>query len=164
MKTEVKRSNWSRFCKRFTSLNQYRPVKVRIRRNGNKETEITTETPLMGIALTKRGRFIDGVELFTAQTDPDRLSRPAISIKEPVKIVSEKDKNKNDNWLMVEASDGTQVQIDLAGEKDFGQVHTVVEKLAYTMYERRGHQTGHDAEDWLEAERLITETADHLRH
>ena len=27
--------------------------------------------------------------------------------------------------------------------------------LAYSMYERRGRQDGHDIEDWIEAEKMI---------
>jgi hypothetical protein len=160
MATVVKRNNWSRFCKRFTSLNQYRPVRVRVKRNGRSEDQVSLEAPLMGIALAKKGRYIDGVELFTAQTDPDRLARPAISIKEPVRIISDRGKSNSDNWLVVEGKDGTEVRLDLSGDQQTREYRSAVEKLAYTMYERRGYQPGHDTEDWLEAERLITETAD----
>ena len=35
------------------------------------------------------------------------------------------------------------------------ELHRRIARKAYELYERRGHQHGHDREDWLEAERLI---------
>ncbi|UCG63329.1 MAG: DUF2934 domain-containing protein [Candidatus Zixiibacteriota bacterium] len=116
----------------------------------------------MGIALSKKGRIIDGIDLFTTVTDPESLTRPTISIKEPVKIISDTDETKKDLSLYVEAKDGTRVTIELAAETDSSRLHTCVEKLAYNIYERRGHQGGHDVDDWLEAEQLISATAHQL--
>ncbi|MDD5495844.1 MAG: DUF2934 domain-containing protein [Candidatus Omnitrophica bacterium] len=31
----------------------------------------------------------------------------------------------------------------------------LIEKKAYELYEKRGRKSGHSAEDWLEAERII---------
>ena len=157
MSSEVRRNTWSRFCKRFNSLNRYRPVSVRVKQNGSKEVEVSHDTPLVGIAITKSGRYIDGIELFTAQSDPESLSRPIVSIKQPVRILSEKDDEKKDNWLMIESDDGSQLKIELSGDTDHGKHRTYVEKLAYSMYERRGYQSGQDVDDWLEAERRLEE-------
>ena len=162
MATEVSRSNWSRFIKRFNFTNQYRPVRIRVKQKGAGEVEISRDDPLMGIVLTKRGRFIDGVALFTAKNDPDKLAEPTILLKGPVKISSDRDKTKKDLWLSVEGKDGTRIKMELAGDRDTQKVRSCVEKLAYTIYERRGHQGGHDMEDWLEAERLLSDTANQL--
>ena len=161
MKTEVKRTYWSRFLKRFNSTNQYRPVSVRVK-NGKDEKQVSTDIPLIGVALSKKGRTIDGIDLFTTKTDPESLTRPTVSVKEPVKIIANTDKTKKDLSLYVEAKDGTKVTIELAAEGDSGRLRTCVEKLAYNIYEQRGHQTGHDVDDWLEAERLISDTANQL--
>lgn len=162
MTTEVKRTNWSRFVKRFNSMNQYRPATVRVKRRGAGEVVLRDDTPLMGIALAKKGRVISGIDLFTIQPDPERLSQPTIRVEEPVKILANQDESKNDNWLMVEGDDGTQLRIELRTDEGEQQYRSTVEKLAYTMYERRGHQCGHDIDDWLEAERLISQTATRL--
>ncbi len=161
MKTEVKRTNWSRFLKRFNSTNQYRPVSIRVK-NGKNETQVSTDTPLMGVALSKKGRIIEGIDLFTTVTDPESLTRPTISIREPVKIVADTDESKRDLRLFVEGKDGTRLTIELSGEGDSGRLHPYVEKLAYSIYERRGHRGGRDFDDWLEAERLITQAAHQL--
>ena len=162
MATEVKRTNWSRFCKRFNSLNQYRPVTVRVKHKGTDEIEVSHEDPLIGIALTKRGRLIDGVNLYTTQTDPDKLAEPAVTIKEPVKITADKDDTKKDVRLAIESKGGTTVRIELSRDENTDRLHSTLEKLAYTLYERRGHTCGRDVDDWLEAERLITQTASTL--
>lgn len=36
-------------------------------------------------------------------------------------------------------------------------VHARVSALAYSFYERRGHEHGHDVEDWIQAEKTILE-------
>lgn len=162
MATEVKRTNWSRFCRRFNSLNQYRPVTVRVRHKGTDEIEISHEDPLIGISLTKRGRFIDGVSLYTTQTDPDRLTEPAITVKEPVKIVADQDDTNQDVRLDIEGKSGTLVRIELSRDQSTDRLHSTLEKLAYTIYERRGYTSGREIEDWLEAERLINRTAGSL--
>ena len=74
MTTEVKRTNWSRFVKRFNSSNKYRPATVRLKRQGTDEIVLRDGAPLMGIALAKKGRLISGIDLFTIQPDPERLS------------------------------------------------------------------------------------------
>ena len=162
MNSEVRRNTWSRFCKRFSSLNRYRPVSVRVKQNGKKEIEVSHDTPLVGIAITKKGRYIDGIELFTAQPDPERLNQPAVSIKQPVRITSKKDDEKKDYWLMIESDDGSQMKIELSEDTDFGKHRSYVEKLAYSMYERREYRSGGDVDDWLEAERRLDEVAHQL--
>ncbi len=162
MAAEVKRTNWSRFCKRFNSLNQYRPVTVRVKHKGTDEIEVSHEDPLIGIALSKRGRLIYGVNLYTTQTDPDKLVEPAVTIKEPVKITADKDETKRDVRLAIESKGGTTVRIELSNDENTDRLRSTVEKLAYTIYERRGYESGREVEDWLEAERLIDQTANTL--
>lgn len=156
--TEVKRNNWSRFCKKFNVSNQYRQTTVSVRRRNKNVIKISEHSPLMGITIAKRGRFIDGIDLFTAQHDPGRLAEPILSIKEPVRITLEKDDSGMDNRLSVESKDGSVASIVLLGEKDGRQYHTLVEKLAYSIGEHRGFAPGGDQEDWFEAERKIKET------
>jgi hypothetical protein len=37
-----------------------------------------------------------------------------------------------------------------------------VAALAYSLYERRGHEHGHDVEDWIQAEKAILEETGRL--
>ena len=39
------------------------------------------------------------------------------------------------------------------------EIRTRIERLAYTLYQQRGHQDGYDWEDWLEAERRVQAAA-----
>ena len=157
MTSEIKRSNWSRFFKKFNQTNQLRHTTIRMKhRNGN-EVEINQNSPFIGIAINKKGRLIDGIEVFTGQHDPDRLSEPVVSIKQPVRIVLEKDKDGADNHLLVEGKDGTVASVFLSGKNTPEQYQAFVEKLAYSMYERRGFTPGSDIDDWIEAEKKIKE-------
>ena len=38
-----------------------------------------------------------------------------------------------------------------------GDLYARVAALAYSFYERRGHEHGHDVEDWVQAEQTILE-------
>ena len=155
MTTEIKRSNWSRFCRRFNTTNQYRRATVTMK-DGANEAEVDRDIAFMGMAITKKGRFIEGIQLFTAHTDPTRLSEPTITVREPIRITIQKDKRRAGDALVIQSKDGTEARIGLDGEKDPQQHHSLVEKVAYTMYEQRGYTTGNDVDDWLEAERRVS--------
>ncbi len=157
MGVEIKRNGWSRFCKKFNETNQLRHAAVRVKHRDDGEVAIDRGSPFMGIAIAKKGRLIDGVELFTGQSDPDKLTEPLVVVKEPVRITLEKDHNDMDNCLSVEGKDGTVAEVVLSGEKVAGQYHSLIQKLAYSMYERRGFTPGNDVEDWLEAEKKVRE-------
>ena len=38
-----------------------------------------------------------------------------------------------------------------------GSLQEEIERVAYDLYEQRGRIDGHDLEDWLEAERIVTQ-------
>ena len=157
MTNEIKRNNWSRFCKKFNVTNQFRMVTVYVQKSDGREVILNQSSPFLGITLSKKGRFIDGVELFTGQADPDQISQPTVTVTKPVKVMLEKDSRGMDHNLAVESEDGTRVRVDFFGEKDLRQCQTLIEKVAYSMYEKRGFTTGNDVEDWLSAERKIRE-------
>ncbi len=153
---EIKRNTWSRFCKKFNVDNQFRQATIQVKDNRQNVT-VNQEVPFLGIAVTKKGRFIDSIDLFTGQYDPDKLSKPFVRINQPVRILLEKKEDGLDSCLSVESKDGTIAQIELVGQKDPQQYYTIVEKVAYSMYERRGYQPGNEVNDWLEAERKVKE-------
>ena len=41
-------------------------------------------------------------------------------------------------------------------------IHDEIARVAYELYRKRGRAHGHDLEDWLEAEKIVTEK--HERH
>ena len=158
MSTEIKRKVWSQFCKKFNASNQYRLANVSVKTKGRNAVEVDRDAPFMGIALARNGRLIDGIELYTGKYDPDKLKEPIISIKQPDKVLLETDDTGADGRLTVRTKDGTEVNISLSGQKDPERHRSLVEKMAYTMYERRGYQTGREFDDWVEAEKRVKET------
>jgi len=157
MTKEVKRNTWSKFCKQFSTANQFRPTDIQIKQKGrNGNTRVSTY-PFLGVTLEKKGRLIDGVRLHTGSWNPDELSASVISIKKPDKMMIEKNKDGRDSRLVVQSKDGLEARIELNGERDDGQYWGYVEKVAYSLYERRGYTPGNDQGDWYEAERKVKE-------
>lgn len=162
MRVEIKRNNWGRFRKKFNTSNKYRRSVLSVKSKDREGIEICCDYPFMGIAITKKGRLIDGVDFFACQHDPNNLNQPILSLKEPVMIAVEKDEHGSDTCLMVESKDGTIVSMSLSGKNNPQQFRSVVEMMAYNLSEQRGFNPGHDTDDWCEAERRIRDTEQQL--
>lgn len=154
---EIKRNTWSKFCKSFSSENQYRWMSVYCADKMQEQGNSIAYSPFMGLAIEKKGRLIDGIQLFAGWTDPEQITRPVLTIKDPANVTVEKDSDGQDQRLVIKSKGGLETTVDLAGTKDFWQQHEFVEKIAYTLYERRGCQHGNDWGDWLKAEDLVRE-------
>ena len=63
-------------------------------------------------------------------------------------------KNKGTTGEKTGATNGTRLRDELV---------QCVSRQAYEFYEQRGSEPGHDIEDWLEAERLVLEQAQHRK-
>jgi len=157
MNKEIKRNAWSKFCKKFSGDNRYREVKIRMRDNRKKEVNTIEQFPFMGLTLAKKGRLIDGLQFFVGWGDAERVLAPVADIREPLKVNLKVDKQGRDEQLQVVAKDGTELYIELDGEPDQNRQRSLVEKVAYSMYEKRGFTPGDDRTDWLEAERKVKE-------
>nr|MBN2277609.1 DUF2934 domain-containing protein [candidate division Zixibacteria bacterium] len=72
----------------------------------------------------------------------------------------ETDDHGFDARLKVKTKDGTEATIDLNGGVSTNQGRQLVEKVAYSLYERRGYTNGNDLGDWLEAEHKVREAED----
>lgn len=154
MKNEIKRNHWSRFLKKFNSANQYRRTALSVRHSRDNADNIEMG-PFMGVALSKKGRFIDGVQFLTGAWDKDTVARPAMTIKDPAQIVLEKDDDGRDSILRIRSNDGIEANLRLSGEPQIDQCRKVVEKVAYSMFEKRGYSHGDDMRDWYEAEQKV---------
>lgn len=154
MLKEIKRSGWSKFCKKFSADNRYRQINVLIVRDNEDLDALVLEGPFMGLAIEKKGRFIDGILLYSGWPDAEFVTRPLISFKQPDRILLEKNEDGQDERLTVHTKEGIDAVIQLTGEID---QNLVVEKVAYSIYERRGHSHGFDSGDWFEAVRRVKE-------
>ena len=154
---EISRNTWVKFCKKFSLNNQYRLFNVNVINKDKSNGKIIWDSPFMGLELEKKGRFIDGLRLFSAWADPQSAALPIALFKKPVKLILEKDDEGNDCKLMVHTKDDTQAVIELISDRDPNQHQVLIEKVAYSIYERRGYSQGNDHVDWAEAERKVAE-------
>lgn len=161
MDKEIKRNDWSRFCKRFTADNQYRPTRMSVKRRGNDTTAMEIY-PFMGIALSKKGRSIDGVQFYTGCWNPESVVEPIVTVTNPANMRLEKDTLGHDTALRIRSKDGVEVCLELTGDKNVEMTRHLVEKVAYAMYECRGYGPGNDWKDWFEAEHRVHEAEMHL--
>jgi hypothetical protein len=49
------------------------------------------------------------------------------------------------------------MKLDPAAKSSSAHLYDRVAALAYSFYERRGHEHGHDVEDWIQAEKAVLE-------
>ncbi len=155
---EISRSSWAKFCKKFSTDNRYRLFNVDVAKRDHSDGKIVWESPFMGLELEKNGRLINGLRLFSAWADPQYAAQSIASFKQPTKLMLEKDKQGNDCKLTVHTKDGTRATVELISGKDPNQHRVLVEKVAYSIYERRGYSHGNDQVDWIEAEKKVAET------
>ena len=158
MTKEIKRNIWSKFCRQFSMTNQYRQTNILVCHKENKGKVKTTTYPLLGMSLLKKGRLIDGIRFCSGSWDSDRMTEPVAELKSPNKMILEQDKNGRDKRLTIETKDKARVCIEMQGDRDNDQYYNYIEKIAYSLYERRGYDRGNDQGDWYEAEKRVKET------
>ena len=156
MTKEVKRNQWAQFFRKFNASNQYRHVRVSFRDKDSAREFPLYENPFLGLALEKKGRLIDGVQFYAGRADSDIVSEPVISLKQPERILVEKDETGSERRITIKTRDGLEATADL-GDYDSEKGRRLVEKVAYSIYQKRGGRHGNDADDWLEAERKVRE-------
>ena len=155
MTQEIKRNRWSQFFRKFNAANQYRQSTISVEKNGEKKAEVNANAPFLGIAVSKKGRLIDSVNIFSGRFDPEKISEPVISVRQPAKVEVEKDDDGTFGCFAVHSDDGSIARVELTGEKKHDLFHTYVEQVAYRIAESRGFAPGNPVEDWLEAEKMI---------
>jgi len=155
MKKEIRRNEWSRFCRQFSARNQYRSAKLRVQAGSRKE-QIRDETaPLLGMSIEKKGRLIDGIQIVALGWEADRVATPLMSLKQPSEVFIERDRSGTDTRLEIRAKDGSKATVDLMDAVDPQVKQRLVERVAYSIYEKSGHSHGDDVDHWLEAESRI---------
>ena len=154
MADEIKKTDWLHFCKSFNAANQYRPNKL-IVKGKNKDVSSMSLVPFMGMSLSKKGRTIGALQMCAGRAHSEAIAEPVMTIKEPERIFVEKDKRGIDTRLRVWSKDGTEVSLELTGDKETDQFQRLVEEVAYFLFEHRGHASGQEMGDWFEAERLV---------
>lgn len=156
MTKQIKRNSWSRFCKQFSASNQFRPAQVKVKKTkGRKIMDATECFPLLGMTLAKKGRLIDGIQLFAGRADVDSPAEPVLTIRNPAEVILEQSKSGHDSLLKIKSKDGFEATVEIQQAENLYQ--ELLEKVAYGLYERRGASHGDDHNDWYEAERKLGE-------
>ena len=155
MTKEIRRIYWMRFCKKFNQTNQYRRASVRLKTDSHGVTTIGSQQLFLGISITRKGRLIDGVALYTGQFDSSPSSKPHVMIQDADRITSIKGKDGDDRSLKVTSRDGSVLEILLEGAPDHDQQHAIIGRLAYSIAEEQGFPADRDTDNCLEAERQV---------
>ena len=162
MFTDIKKTNWLQFCKKFNLSNQYRLMGVRIE---NESTGFVIEMEssiFLGFAVSKRGRWIEEISLIAGSKNPNNIAEPIASIFQPLTMSVMKDEMEVDSHLKITGTDGTTMSLLLNSEQNPQLRHTLKEEIAHSVFERRGCNHGCDLDDWDKAEKIITEAEHEL--
>jgi hypothetical protein len=160
MSTEIKRGEWPRFYRKFNAANLYRPARLLVVEPDGGRT-IVCPAPFMGIALTREGRKINGIQFLAGQADAERIVEPIITVADPSRVTLDCDDDGLDYRLHIQSqTDSREVVLELTGARQSSQ--GLVAKVAYSLYERRGYAHGNDRDDWHEAERKVREVETQL--
>lgn len=158
MHKEIKRNNWSRFCKKFSQDNQYRQATIYCNEGNGFQMNLGSDYPLLGIVIEKKGRYIDGVQLLAGRGDADLVAEPVFSIKQPKQIAVTSDESGTIQSLEISSKDGSTMRVDFQGEAAVDQQRALVQKVAYSLFSQHGNSNGRDFDDWLEAEQRVKRT------
>ncbi|MCP4704850.1 MAG: DUF2934 domain-containing protein [candidate division Zixibacteria bacterium] len=157
MAKEIRRGQWAQFIRKFNTDNQYRQINIKYK-NSEKNKEIALDNrPFIGLALEKKGRFIKGIQFFAGRGDAITIAEPILTINDPERIIVEKNSQGFDFRLIIKTKDSYEIVADL-GNHDYEQVKHLIEKVAYSIYVKRGGWHGADTDDWQQAEQKVHET------
>ncbi len=156
MTTEIRRNSWSRFCRTFSENNQYRHTSVVLAESSRKRVPVAECIPFVGLALEKKGRFIDGFKLYAFSRDQETHAEPIVTIKQPSQVLLERDRQGRDTRLHIKAKDGTEAVVELLGRRDDENSSHFAQEIAYALFEQRGYDHGRHLDDWYEAEQRLT--------
>ena len=154
---EIRRGQWAQFFRKFNAENQYRQIHITYRDSDNNKEIFLDGWPFIGLALEKKGRFIDGIQFFAGRDDVFNIAEPILTTKDPERIIVEKDNQGNDLRLTITTKDAYEIVAEL-GPHDYEQVKHLIEKIAYSIYVKRGGRHGADTDDWQKAEKKVHET------
>ena len=154
---EIRGGQWAQFLRRFNAENQYRQVHITYKESDtNKEISLENR-PFIGLALEKKGRFIEGIQFFAGRGDASNIAEPILTIKDPERIMVEKDNLGHDFRMTIKTKDSYEI-VAILGPHDYKQVKNLIEEVAYSIYVKRGGLHGADTDDWQQAEKKVYET------
>lgn len=154
---EIRRAQWAQFFRKFSRENHYRQIHICYKDSeGQKEIQLD-DHPFIGLALAKNGRLISGIQFYAGRGDASNVAEPVLTVQNPERVVLEKDDNGHDRRIYITTKDLNEVNAYI-GDRDDRLARHLVEKVAYSLYVKRGGSHGADGDDWREAEKKVRET------
>jgi hypothetical protein len=154
---EIKRGQWAQFLRKFSADNHYRRINISYNDSGGRKETTFDNRPFLGLALEKKGRFINGIQFFAGRGDSEKIAEPVLAISDPDRIIVEKDENDQDRRVTIRTKDRREMIVNI-GPRDEKQARHLIEKVAYSIYLKRGGQHGAHSDDWHKAEKKVKET------
>ncbi|SYZ74472.1 hypothetical protein TRIP_C90100 [Candidatus Zixiibacteriota bacterium] len=159
MVKEITKNSWPKFFRTFNSANLYRLADISIIDKNESSNRVASNLTFLGLGLEKKGRLIDSLRFFAGSWNPEKPAESFLAVRQPSKIFVEKDDRGFDRTVRVQAKDGTEAIMHLSGDS---RPEPLVEKVAYSIYEKRGRSDGNDMGDWLQAEKIVKKTQESL--
>ena len=152
---EIKKSDWTKFIKKFNASNQYRSATISTKDNQGNFNILKENSLFTGILLEKQGRQFTSAELCCSKYDAKELFEAVTSIDNPLKLTLRKEESGLDESLALFNKDQNIVLIKFTSSNKAELYHQYVEKIAYAIGENRGFEPGGEIGDWLDAENKI---------
>ena len=157
MTKDIRRAQWAKTFRKFNRENHYRRINVTYKDNNGSHEICFDNRPFIGLALEKAGRLISGIQFFAGIGDIDHVVEPVLTVKNPERVVIESDDDGTVRQIVITTKD-LHEETAYLGEYDDSQERHLVERVAYSLYQKRGGGHGADFDDWSEAERKVRET------
>jgi len=154
---EIRRAQWAQFLRKFSADNHYRQINISFNDSDGRKEKSLNGHPFLGLALEKKGRFINSIQFFAGRGDSEKIAEPVLAVGNPDRIIVEKDEDGLDRRVTIRTKDLREVTVNI-GSRDEEQARHLIEKVAYSLYLKRGGQHGAHSDDWHEAEKKAKET------
>ncbi|MBA2848224.1 DUF2934 domain-containing protein [Thermosulfuriphilus ammonigenes] len=151
-KERILKKEWKNFLKEFNGANQFRPVRLLV-----DEHLVAENLPFMGIAYEEKTKT---VEFYVGGMDADHIDHLIHSLRSPRAIYALKEDGRL-LGLEVQSAKDPKAAVEFIGEPEEAQrtKHELIQKIAYSLYEKRGREAGREKEDWYQAEELVAKMA-----
>ncbi|WP_456434037.1 DUF2934 domain-containing protein [Thermosulfuriphilus sp.] len=151
-KDRILKKDWPEFLRGFNAENQFRPVRLLV-----DEHLMAEGLPFMGIVHEEKNKT---VEFYVGGTDADHVEHLIHSLRSPRAIYALKEDGRILGLEVQSARDPKAAIEFIGGAEEAKRVkRELIEKIAYSIYEKRGREAGRDQEDWFRAEELVTKIA-----
>lgn len=151
---EINKRQWSRLCGDLSREHRFAKTDVITMDSDREETTLFSGTPLLGLALARKGRKISALEVTLGQMTGDSLEPSVYSLSMPTDIHYETSDESGCCAIEVRNEENRKLTIRLRPDSTVESYDRFVRETAYSLSEARGFAPGYELEDWLKAEQI----------